>query len=466
MSIQNKIRKFTKAAIVPVLFSLLLAIQSMAFPIRVGVGPDNNHQLLLGALASAKKNILINIYEFKNAQIAYAIIQQIQKGVTVSMLVEGDPLHQPISTDGMKVIHSIRSVMLQSNNPNHRIFIMTEGPNKRPRRFVYDHAKYVVIDGRRVIISSENFSDTGHALPGTIGNRGWEVVMENPEIASQLTQMFISDANAQHGDVLTFDIMNPRYGLPANSPPSRRTLPSIPSVAGKALSYQLITSPNSLPGIINLIRSARSHLELEFMSLPDQWKDANPNGQSPIPRIQNPIVFELIQAARRGVKVRVILDDGIFFNNSPKPLPPEDPAQLPDYLFARQNYLNSPPPSPTAQQETVLYLQQVAAQEKIPLFAQIANTQKMQVSYIHNKGILVDGIYSFVSSINGTQNSVINNRELGIQLESPDATKYFENVFNFDWNASVKWVRPILPKKTGPRPLHFFSFTNLEAFSE
>ncbi|MFH1263821.1 MAG: phospholipase D-like domain-containing protein, partial [Pseudomonadota bacterium] len=55
---------------------------------------------------------------------------------------------------------------------------------------------------------------------------------------------------------------------------------------------------------------------------------------------------------------------------------------------------------------------------------------------IHNKGFLADDRFALVSSINGTQNSVMNNRELGILLDSPDAAQYFKMAFNADWNVS------------------------------
>ena len=43
-----------------------------------------------------------------------------------------------------------------------------------------------------------------------------------------------------------------------------------------------------------------------------------------------------------------------------------------------------------------------------------------------------------VSSINGTENSVENNREIGIAIESEAGARYFGEVFGFDWDKRQK----------------------------
>ena len=57
----------------------------------------------------------------------------------------------------------------------------------------YDHAKYVVIDDRAVLVTSENFGHTGFPSTGETGNRGWGVVMEEPRLAAYFGDLYQTD---------------------------------------------------------------------------------------------------------------------------------------------------------------------------------------------------------------------------------------------------------------------------------
>ncbi|RLF47597.1 MAG: hypothetical protein DRN29_02035, partial [Thermoplasmata archaeon] len=56
---------------------------------------------------------------------------------------------------------------------------------------------------------------------------------------------------------------------------------------------------------------------------------------------------------------------------------------------------------------------------------------------IHNKGMIVDGCKVLISSINWGENSVRNNREIGVIIENEDIAAYFEQIFWYDWNYEV-----------------------------
>jgi phosphatidylserine/phosphatidylglycerophosphate/cardiolipin synthase-like enzyme len=51
---------------------------------------------------------------------------------------------------------------------------------------------------------------------------------------------------------------------------------------------------------------------------------------------------------------------------------------------------------------------------------------------IHNKGLVIDGGKVLVSSINWNENSIMNNREIGLIIEG-EAAAYYGEVFNYDW---------------------------------
>ena len=53
---------------------------------------------------------------------------------------------------------------------------------------------------------------------------------------------------------------------------------------------------------------------------------------------------------------------------------------------------------------------------------------------VHNKGIIVDNKSVLISSINWNENSVTNNRETGIIIENENISRFYAEVFFYDWN--------------------------------
>jgi hypothetical protein len=79
------------------------------------------------------------------------------------------------------------------------------------------------------------------------------------------------------------------------------------------------------------------------------------------------------------------------------------------------------------------YVNALAASESLQLSCLIGNPTG---TGIHNKMILVwDGAQGWIhtGSINGSENSVKNNRELAIQVRSSEGFNYLAPVFNYDW---------------------------------
>lgn len=399
-----------------VLIAVLIAFQSSsfraeAFPIQLGLSPDCSQSLLIHTIDSADQEILINVYQFDSPEIIQELVRKISQGVTVRILLEGQPLGK-ISDAGRLAISTISKAMRESKNSENRLFLMTSGASDhadRPRRFHYDHAKYAVIDERRALITSENLTATGHPVAGYIGNRGWEVAMDDPNLAAQLVSIFESDTAQGFGDIRDVTKSEPMDRSDgSDSKPKVRHIPAVSGNTGEAGSATLVTSPDSRAGIISFIRSASQSLEIEQMSLPLNWKE---NGSLE----QNPIISEAISAAKRGVKVRILLNDDSVFG--------EDPG-------------SDSSNSKTANQDTVDFLSKIAHGTGVDLQARIVNVSAVEITYIHNKGMIADEKRVFVSSINGTRNAVMENRETAVDLESTDAARYFEDAFDFDWTRS------------------------------
>ena len=108
--------------------------QAQAFPIQFGLSPDNSLSLLTRTLDSADKEILINVYQFDSPEIQKVLIAKISAGVTVRILLEGQPMGK-ISANGMTTLHAIAHAMHSSKNKQDHFFLMTSERNGKSRRY-------------------------------------------------------------------------------------------------------------------------------------------------------------------------------------------------------------------------------------------------------------------------------------------------------------------------------------------
>lgn len=94
-------------------------------------------------------------------------------------------------------------------------------------------------------------------------------------------------------------------------------------------------------------------------------------------------------------------------------------------------------PPPYKSVEAKNYLLQVAREQKLPLQVAVMNIEGLQLYTVHNMGMIADAKRVWVGSINGTENSVTNNREIAIDIESPEGAKYYGSVFESDWDLAL-----------------------------
>jgi len=58
-------------------------------------------------------------------------------------------------------------------------------------------------------------------------------------------------------------------------------------------------------------------------------------------------------------------------------------------------------------------------------------------THLHNKGVLVDGRFTVVTSTNMSENSITQAREAGVLIDSPAIGQYFERVVDVDWKSGL-----------------------------
>jgi cardiolipin synthase len=400
---------------------------AFAFSVQVAEAPTSNLALTISAIQSAKKSLLVNIYEMSSSDIADAIIERVEAGVQVEILEEGQPVGG-MSKGAREIQNQIIDAMKAHNAANH--FFEMSSKAGGTRRYHFNHAKYAVIDEKALLIGSENYSPTGHPRSGAVGNRGWEVLVHDAAIAHRYQSIFAEDTDVSSPDII--DRMETESDLKIGSPhpaSSRATsavsrTPVRLDASFEASSVTQVTSPDtSLSGLVALMDKAVASLDLELMTFSAGWgKPVSDDEKSPL--------FEaVVSAARKGLQIRVLLNDETVFFHGPH----SDPDMILTHLLTlgkstlRKKMKNK---------ETVELLNQLAAQENLNMNAAIANVKAMKVDYIHNKGALVDDDKTLISSINWNENSVEKNREAAIVLVSPQIHDYYRRLFDSDWQAS------------------------------
>ena len=345
------------------------------------ITPDCSGEVYEQCINSAKSEILVNVYEFTSPAMADALINAHKRGINVTVLLEGGPVGGISAGE-----NEICSRLVREHIP---VFFMgTTGISHAPYR--YDHAKYIVVDGESLFITSENFTDNGFPGSGDTGNRGWGICLHDKGIASYFRNIFLSDL---HGDgIFPTKGKSGDTSVPVRADHTREFSPE----TYDAMTVTPVIAPDTSYLITDLLKGAERWIDIEQAYITNES-----------PGVLNPYLGEAVNASRRGVHVRVLLDS-YWFNTD----------------------------GPTDNDELVVYLNQVAKDEGLPLEARCAGLEENQIEKIHNKGVIVDSRKVLISSINWNTNSPTFNREAGVIIESPETGVYYGRAFADDWDST------------------------------
>lgn len=376
--------------------------------ITAAASPDSNYQLLINQINNAVSSIKICVYDFENIYIANALVDALGRNVSVKVLMEGGPV------GGISNQEKYIAKMIEDNGGE--VYYMITDSNAIIRnRYAYVHAKYAIFDSSKVLISSDNFGMTGHPVNNSYGNRGWDVLIENTTVAQYYEMVFNEDISTNHSDIFRYQASDPKYGAP---PPDFVPDTSIPtgsyspiqgaiSYTGSFLVEPVFSPDQSLMvnhSILYAINNAQISIDVEMLVMHTYWGPEATGSPSTTPNL---ILEALINAARRGVSVRILLDS---------------------------SYFNTDPNNPRDNDNTVAYVNSIANTEGLPLEGRLTDLNGIKVVKIHNKGMIIDHQKVFISSINGTQGSFKYNREAAIIVNSTDLANYYQVLFDYDWN--------------------------------
>jgi phosphatidylserine/phosphatidylglycerophosphate/cardiolipin synthase-like enzyme len=206
-------------------------------PPTLFVGPSGLETRIIQTIDGAQTSIDLQMYLFTTDSITDALIRAHQRGVAVRVVL--DPDHE--------------------GNPQERARLVGAGVTVRdaPGAYPYSHAKYLILDGDRAVIMSNNFNYTSMA-----GERNYGIVDTDPLDVADLQRIFDTDWNG----------------------------PDLPPQPDLTCSRLVVSPINARGRILDLIRSARATLDVESIYVSETHvRDA------------------IVDAHAAGVAVRVLL---------------------------------------------------------------------------------------------------------------------------------------------------------------
>ena len=350
------------------------------------VSPDSSFTAIVNELQSAKESIYCNLYEFTNPFLCDELIAALQRNIKVYLFLEGFPI------GGIDDREKYIVRCLATHGADVR-FLMNNPDAETYARYPYDHAKYIVIDNKTVIVESCNWAKTGVPKDPTTGNREWGIIIRNDIIAQQFLTVFLDDWNPERCDSYPYDMMN--FYLPqdffmdlSTDKGSYTPMFSSKTFTGTFTVTPVFSPDTSEQTINDLIDCATTSIYIEQLYVYTQWGD-----------MISPFVERLVNKSRQGVDVKIILNYNAGYD---------------------------------ATNEEANQTKQYCEQEGISV--KLLYTNWSYFTNVHNKGMIVDNKYVLISSINWNENSVRNNREAGIVVENEDVARYYTEVFMYDWN--------------------------------
>ncbi len=369
------------------------------------VSPDCSFEVIAGEFSNASSYILVNTYEFESLTLKDLLKNAIMRGVDVKILME----RRPIGGMSDKAIAIIRE--LRDAGADIRLLNLHNAVN---------HAKYVVIDGESVIVMSENLKDSGFPEERTYGNRGFGAVLRSEKLAEHFKTLFYADFNSDYAvsaeDARYYAYCeNEKYeyeyeyeksaykrsmrsGGSAYEPVFRKICVEH-NISVKAL----IAPDNMLDAILSAFEDAEHRIYVALLSSEKIWDDRNSCSFACTSGDINPLLNALINAARRGCDVKVLLDS---------------------------NYLKGD----NDNDDVAEWLNALAKKENISLKAEIADLNALKLFKIHCKCAVIDDKV-LISSMNWKSGATCN-REAGVIVENRRIADYYADVFMHDWNLS------------------------------
>jgi cardiolipin synthase len=362
--------------------------------LRAFVSPDCSLEVVLDRVASAESEILLCSYEIQSPSLCSHLLDALDRGVSVEILVDGSPV------GGMSVAEVAALSALTTAGADARVMSGTlrEGVVRHSSAL---HSKYMVIDAEEAIVLSENFVRDGLPVDRIFGNRGWGIAVRSPELAEHLANVFRCDSRCDRPDISRWvedERFDPRLSAPVaeGSRHLQGCLP--PLVCSSGATVTLHVSPDSStdrPFLCDLMGHANDIVVQQLqadMMWDTRWSESD---------VMSPLLSKLLDRLRDGASCRMLLDSS-WYN-----------------IVRNEGVMTA--------------MTAVACADGLDGTFRMLS-ERSPISLLHNKGVVLDGEVTVVSSNNWVYASFARNRELAVVVESDEAGEYFSTAFCLDWS--------------------------------
>lgn len=343
---------------------------SMSARVEPFLAPEQMRGRVVRELRYAQSSVSAAVYELTDDSVVAGLRQCAERGVRVRVLLEGEPV------GGMPERETVAARLLVESGCE----VLVQKTYHGYKRYDYLHAKYMVIDGRRILLTSENWATTSFD-----GNRGWGLVIDSYDVARYYGEIFESDFDPDR-----LDLSPPPSATIRNASLESLEMPQEGMILGCSAVVTPVVSPDtSFLTVHRLLDEAQGRILLELF----YWDDASD---------ALGLRKALVGAASRGVTVRVLLD-GTWYNQE----------------------------GGGGNQAVVAQLNALASERGLNLEARLCSAYH-RFTTVHNKGAVVDD-RSLVSSINWGLTAFRENREAAALVCSTEVADFFAKAFYEDW---------------------------------
>ena len=356
--------------------------------VSASIGPDTSFNDLMHWIGEAETSIHLHVYQFMSPDLTAALIESINRGVSVTILLEEGILDGSSTKNKQKghaqTLHDAGATVLWMEDPS-----LISSP------YSYIHSKVAVRDTESVWISSGNWKDTS-LPPDGVGNREWSVIVNSNSFAALVLSRLSWDENENHLHISPHSSNHaPTFDWEMEDSTGGSFQEPITQSYSGSFEMQLMTCPDDcVDGIIEMIESADSTIELSLQYLDLDWYWGFGD---------NPIIEAIYQAAQRGVQVRLLLN-GFY-------------ADIDDEIRDAVNLFNT----------------NWNATEGLDVTARLMAWSDT-ITKLHNKGAIIDGESVLIGSMNWGSSAALRNREMGVLIHGQELASEYLQSFDEDWS--------------------------------
>ena len=375
--------------------------------------PDSTYAVTRRLLDGATKKILIGIYDFSAPYMKEILLNAMQRGVTVSIMLDID------SKDEEQLFRELeRFGAMAVPAPSCASKIISYFPSS--------HEKVIVIDDTWTLVQSGNYSvnsipfneeDGGDPQHFKKGNRDMGVAIKSKTLADFFTTVLKKDMKLQL-DATTPEMLQQEMGQAA---------PELVELVPENLPVKLFPSKlfkTTQPIAVTPILTPDNYMELIPAFLAKAKKSILIENQ--YIRSKGTEVGKLLAAIRTAKAANPELDVRIILGK----------------LFSAADVAN--------EKENVAHLKK---EYGLLLGKNIRYIDTSRFVHCHNKLVIVDNKEVLVSSQNWSDTGVGTNREAGVLMSFPQIARYYAAIFESDWGTAFTKIPAVGRATISPEAL-------------